>query len=51
MQRNGYLKIATTEEEVDFGFVKTFVVLEGSVDVLEVAMHATFDCYFHGGQL
>lgn len=46
-----YLKVAATEKEVDFGVVNGFVVLESFVDVVEIAMHTTFHCYFHGGEL
>lgn len=46
-KRVTYLKVAAAEEKVDFGAVKFFVVLEGSVDIVEVAMHTTFYCDFH----
>lgn len=46
-----YLKVAAAEEEVDLGAVDGFIVFEGFVDVFEVAVHTTFHCYFHGGEL
>jgi hypothetical protein len=48
-QRLGFvnLKVAAAEEEVDFGVVNLFDVLEGSVDVVEVTVHTTFYCNFH----
>ena len=45
--RELYLEIAAAEEEVDLGVLGFFKILEGFVDIVEVAMHAPFHCYLH----
>lgn len=42
-----YLKVATAEQKVDFDVLNLLHVLESSVDIVEVTVHATFHCDPH----
>ena len=50
-ERRTNLKVAATEEEVDFEVVFGFSILKSFVDSVKVPMHAPFYCYPHLGEI
>lgn len=46
-----YLEIAAAEEEIDFGVVNLFMMMNCSVNNVKVSMHTPFYCNLHLSQI